>query len=373
MGLPEPHHQARLGDHLALAQLAGQPQHAAGAAELRAPAGDGIQAGHDLDVVVEDVGPLGDHLRERHLLALEVGGQDLDQAPRCLPADLADHAHEGARPLVGQVVAVDRGDDRVAQPHARDRARHAGRLERVVPGRPAGLDVAEAAPAGAGVAEDHEGGRTPFPALADVRTGGLLADRVQPLRADQLAQPPVALAAGGGDFEPRRLALPQRAHLGPEDAHHVHPAGVRPRAGRAHAATAGRVARPRRPGAASKTSHRPSTSSPRKLLDRGRAGAQLPLQRGHLHALQSAGIDPAERLEVVGDVDGESVRGHARAARAPRSRRSCAPRPTRRCSRVRPRHGRGRPARPARARSRSRPPASARRRPRRRPRRSDRR
>ena len=120
--------------------------------------------------------------------------------------------------LVGQVVAVDRGDDRVAQAHARDRARHARRLERVVPGRLAGLDVAEAAAARAGVAEDHERRRAALPALADVRAGRLLADRVQVLRADQLGQLAVALAARRRHLEPRRLALAQRAHVGAEHA-----------------------------------------------------------------------------------------------------------------------------------------------------------
>ena len=37
----------------------------------------------------------------------------------------------------------------------------------------------------------------------------------------------VALAAGRRHLEPRRLALAQRAHVGAEDAQHVHPAGVR--------------------------------------------------------------------------------------------------------------------------------------------------
>ena len=129
----------------------------------------------------------------------------------------------------------------MAQAHARDRARDARRLERVVPGRLAGLDVAEAAAARAGVAEDHERGGAALPALADVRAGGLLADGVQVLRADQLGQLAVALAAGRGHLEPRRLALAQRPHVGAEHAEHVHAAGVGAGAGRsggAHAGTA---------------------------------------------------------------------------------------------------------------------------------------
>ena len=206
-------------------------QHAAGAQELRAAPRDRVEPRHDLDVVVEDVGPLGDHLRERHLLAAEVGRQHLDLALRRLHADRADHADEGGGAVVGQVVAVDARDDRVAQAHLRDRARDARGLERVVPRRLAGLHVAEAAAARAGVAEDHERRGAALPALADVRAGGLLADGVQVLLLDHRRQVAVLRAARGGDLEPRRLALAERPDLGAEHLQHVHPARVRARAG----------------------------------------------------------------------------------------------------------------------------------------------
>ncbi len=72
VGLAESDHQPGLGDDLVVAELAGEAQHAAGTLELRAAARDRVQARNDLDVVVEDVGTLGDDLCERHLLALEV-------------------------------------------------------------------------------------------------------------------------------------------------------------------------------------------------------------------------------------------------------------------------------------------------------------
>ncbi len=227
MGLAEPDHQSGLRDDLPFTHLAGHPQHPAGAGELRAAAGNRIQPRHHLDVVVEHVGSLCDHLRERHLLTLEVGREDLDLAPRRLPAHLADDADERGRALVGKVVAVDGRYDRVAQAHPRDRARHARRLERVVPRRLAGLHVAEAAASRARVAEDHERGGSALPALAHVRAGGLLADGVQVLLADQLAQLAVALAPGRRDLEPRRLALAHGPHVVAEHAQHVHPAGIR--------------------------------------------------------------------------------------------------------------------------------------------------
>ena len=111
------------------------PQHPARAQEVRAAAGPRVEAGDRLDVVVEDVGPLVDHLRQRHLLAAEVGRQHLDLALRGQHPDRADHADERRGAVVGQVVAVDRGDHRVAQAHLLHLGRDPQRLERVVPGR----------------------------------------------------------------------------------------------------------------------------------------------------------------------------------------------------------------------------------------------
>ena len=184
--LAEADHQPRLGDHAVAAHLLGESQDPGGAHEAGAAPRHRVEARNRLDVVVEDVGALVDHLRKRHLLAAEVGGQDLDLAARGQHPDRADHADERSGPVVGQVVAVDRGDDGVAQAHLLDLGRDPHRLQRVVPGRLAGLHVAEAAAAGADVAEDHEGRGAALPALADVRAVRLLADRVEVLRADRL-------------------------------------------------------------------------------------------------------------------------------------------------------------------------------------------
>src|SRR5438874_1280208 len=67
----------------------------------------------------------------------------------------------------------------------------------------AGMDVAVAAGARAGVAKDLERGRATPPALGDVRATGLLADRVQRLSVDQLL-----------DVEVARIRA-RRAHLHP--------------------------------------------------------------------------------------------------------------------------------------------------------------
>ena len=136
------------------------------------------------------------------------------------------------RAEVREVVAVDARDHRVPEAHLRDRSRHPGRLERVVPRRLARLDVAEAAAPGAGVAEDHERGGAALPALADVRARRLLADRVEVLGLDQVLQLAVPRAARRRHLEPRRLAGAERLHVRPEDLEDVRVAtgvGARPR------------------------------------------------------------------------------------------------------------------------------------------------
>src|SRR4029077_7380071 len=108
--LAESDHQAGLGHDLAFAELAGAAQNTARTLALPGDPRDRGQARNELDVVVEDVGALGDDLCQRHLLALEVWGQDLDLTAGGLTAHLADDADEGRGSLVGQVVAVNGGD-----------------------------------------------------------------------------------------------------------------------------------------------------------------------------------------------------------------------------------------------------------------------
>ena len=73
-----------------------------------------MQPADGLDVVVEDVGPLGDHDGEGLLLdAEEVGRQDLDRRAGHLVPERADRRRVVAGAAVGDVVAVDRRDDHV--------------------------------------------------------------------------------------------------------------------------------------------------------------------------------------------------------------------------------------------------------------------
>src|SRR5439155_26118634 len=99
-----------------------------------------------------------------------------------------DRGRVVAGAAVGDVITVDRGDDHVLQVHLRRRGREPERLERV--GRrlgPAGVDVAVAAGPRARLAEDLEGRGAAAPALGDVRTARLLADRVQRGAVNELA------------------------------------------------------------------------------------------------------------------------------------------------------------------------------------------
>ena len=98
-----------------------------------------------------------------------------------------DRLREMLGAAVGEIVAVDRGDDDVGKPELEGRLRHVLRLGGVERAGHAGLDVAEGAGAGAGVAHDHEGGVLLVPALADVRAAGLLAHRDEAVFLDDLA------------------------------------------------------------------------------------------------------------------------------------------------------------------------------------------
>ena len=86
-------------------------------------------------------------------------------------------------PAVGEIVAIDRGDDDMREPEfcrCLGDMFGLGGIERA--GQP-GLDVAEGAGPRAGVAHDHEGGVLFLPALADIGTAGLLAHGVQAVGA----------------------------------------------------------------------------------------------------------------------------------------------------------------------------------------------
>ena len=174
---------------------------------LAARARHAVEPRHRLGVVVQDVGPRVEHGAQRRFLALEVGNQHLDAAVGHPRLDLADRVGEDRRAAVGQVVAIDRRDDGVAQAHRLHRFGDAHRLVEVERGRPAVLHGAVGAGARAHVAEDHEGGGAVVPALADVRAVRVLADRVELQVAHDALEPEVVLRTRGADLQPVGLRL----------------------------------------------------------------------------------------------------------------------------------------------------------------------
>ena len=136
-----------------------------------------------------------------------------------------------------------------SSPSVADGLRHPPRLIVVEPGRAAGLDRAEAAGPGAGVAQDHDRGRALVPALPDVRAAGLLADRVERQAAEQALELVVVLARRHPRADPVGVAAQRRRAVGRRQARQA--AAHRDRsAGRAGwCAAAGRSRRTRTSGA----------------------------------------------------------------------------------------------------------------------------
>src|SRR5439155_2618483 len=83
---------------------------------------------------------------------------------------------EDFRSAVFELVAVHAGDHRVADAELLDRERGAARLVKIELRGTSRLHGAEAARAGADVAEDHERRRLAAPALGDVGAHRVLAD-----------------------------------------------------------------------------------------------------------------------------------------------------------------------------------------------------
>ena len=174
----EADHDAGFGEAFG-AQLFGVAQQLKGALVARAGADDAIEARHGLGVVVEHFGAGLDDGADGFAVALEVGDEHFDAAAGGLAANLFDDQGEGARAAEQIVVAIDAGNDGVVQAERGDGLRDAAGLVEVDGLGAAFGHGAEAAAAGAEVAEHHEGGGFVVPALADVGAVGALADGVE--------------------------------------------------------------------------------------------------------------------------------------------------------------------------------------------------
>ena len=119
-------------------------------------------------------------------------------------------AREMRGAAVGEIVAIDRGDDDMGEPELGGRLGDMLRLMRIERAGQPGLDVAERAGAGAGVAHDHEGGVLLVPAFADIRAARLLAHRGEAVFAYDVAGVGIAARDRRADPDPVRLGRRQR-------------------------------------------------------------------------------------------------------------------------------------------------------------------
>ena len=206
--LAEADHHAGLGEHRRdrAPSPSQQPQRGEVA---RAGPDRRIEPRHGLEIVVEDVGPRRDHGLDRARLAQEVRASAPRSWCRARLRGCAGSPRRNARRRHREVVAVDRGDDDVRRARAcrRPRRHCAGSCGSSAPGMPvATLQKAQARVQI--VAQDHHRRVLLLPALADVRAGRLLADRVQACSSRISARGLVILRrARRLDPDPVRLAL----------------------------------------------------------------------------------------------------------------------------------------------------------------------
>src|SRR5207237_4405959 len=135
---------------------------------------------HGLKIVVEHVRLCRHNRFQRAVLAQEVWRQDLDAGARASFSDRPDGLRKMLRTAIGEIVAIDRGDNDVGKPELEGGLRDVLRLVWVERTGHAGFYVTEGAGTGAGIADKHESGVLLVPALADIRPTGSLADRNQP-------------------------------------------------------------------------------------------------------------------------------------------------------------------------------------------------
>src|SRR5215217_5011546 len=211
--LAQAHHEPALGEPLRV-ELLGVTQYFERSPVLGLGPDRPVQARHGLDVVVEGVRPGVDDGLYSVPISLEIRRENLDGAAGDLGPDLAYGGGEDRGPAVLQLVAVHARYDGVLEAHLFGGVGHAPRFVEVELRRLAGEDGAEAAGAGADVAQDHEGRGAVVPALADVRAARLLADGVEVEAAHGLSYIAVALSHGRPGFKP--LGPPVQTLLLPE-------------------------------------------------------------------------------------------------------------------------------------------------------------
>jgi hypothetical protein len=162
-----------------------------------------VEAGNGFGVVVEDFGVGLQDDGESCPVAAHIGDEDFDRGFGGDGADGCDAFDELAGSAVGEVVAVDGGDDDVVEVEAADGFGEAigfGGVERL--GLFLEVDVAVGAGAGAGGSHDQEGGGANAEAFADVGAGCFFADGVECQVTEDFGDAADALPLGCFDPEP---------------------------------------------------------------------------------------------------------------------------------------------------------------------------
>ncbi len=107
---------ARLGEHRRVDRLR-VFQHVQGPLVAAARTGEAVKPADRLQIMTEDGRSRPDDRGDCNGVALEVGCKDLDRAAGGGFADRSDRLGEDGGTAVGQVVTVDRCDDRVLETH----------------------------------------------------------------------------------------------------------------------------------------------------------------------------------------------------------------------------------------------------------------
>ena len=167
-----------------------------------------VEAGNGFGVVIENVGLHRKHRIERVPVAAKIGDQDFNFAAGNPAANFGDGAGENGGAAIGLIVAIDAGDDGIAEAHAGDGfgdaqrfffIRRADRLAR--------RNCTETACAGANITQNHESGGAVLPAFAHVGAARGFADGVEIESAHGAFEILVALAAEEFDAEPIRARV----------------------------------------------------------------------------------------------------------------------------------------------------------------------
>jgi len=160
------------------------------------------QTADGLQVMRDDVWFDFDYAVDVLFHPFEVGNEDFDGGGGIEFADFPDGLGPDCGAAIGQVVAVNGGDDAVFELHGQDGFGHALRFFAVNRQGDTGVGVAETAGAGTDLAQDHEGGSAGSPAFREVWTFAAFADGIEFLPVENLFHFQVAFAFGEFYFEP---------------------------------------------------------------------------------------------------------------------------------------------------------------------------